>query len=137
MIARTLVGERPLTTSIASPEPENVQVAGFLAEDGALHFVVIDDDPPKDRPVALELPLGAGVQGASILSLRAPSPTALSGITLGGRVVSATGSWSAPARLPGAANRDGVITVPVAPSSAALLTILPKRPAAAGATGQG
>jgi hypothetical protein len=67
--------------------------------------------------------VGSAFSGASILSLTAPSPTALSGVRLGGRTVASDGSWSGPSTLPYAANRDGTITVRIRPSSAALLTV--------------
>jgi hypothetical protein len=144
LLAKELIGERPLRTSISSPQralaprapggtaapgqtpsAPNVEVTTFLASDGALHFVAVDDDPPGSRSVALRLNVGAGFHGASILALTAPSPTALSGVRLGGQAVAANGSWSAPATLPRAANRGGVITVKLEPSSAALLTVAP------------
>ena len=89
--------------------------------------MLIDDDAPGARSVAMRLHVGTGFGGATILSLTAPSPDALTGIELGGRTVAANGSWSQPAVLPRAANRNGVITVDVAPSSAALVTVAPKR----------
>ena len=143
LLAKALIGERPLRTSIrsqrglvpgASSAPAapggtasapNVEVRTFMAGDGTLQFVAVDDDPPGSRSVALRLQVGARFHGASILSLTAPSPAALSGVRLGGQTVAADGSWSPPARLPRAANRAGVITVTLAPSSAALLTVAP------------
>ena len=85
--------------------------------------MIVDDDPPKARSVAVRLRVGRGFAGAGILSLTAPSPAALSGVTLGGRAVAPDGSWSVPSRLPRAANRNGVITVQIAPSSAVLLSV--------------
>jgi hypothetical protein len=144
LLAKQLLGERPLRTSISSPlgplapstpgataapgqtpSAPNVEVTTFLASDGTLRFVAVDDDPPGSRSVALGLHVGAGFHGASILALTAPAPAALSGVRLGGQVVAANGSWSAPARLPRVANKAGVITVKLEPSSAALLTVAP------------
>ncbi len=85
--------------------------------------MIVDDDPPGARSVALRLRVGRGFRGANILALRAPSPDALTGVTLGGRAVAPNGSWTEPQRLPSAANRAGVITVQVAPSSAVLLSV--------------
>jgi hypothetical protein len=126
LLAKALIGEHPLPASIASPDKPNLQATAFRAGDGGLHFVLIDDDPPGARRVAVRLRVGRGFRGASILSLTAPSPEALQGVRLGGRAVTADGSWSEPSRLPSAANRDGVITVQIAPSSAALISV-PKR----------
>jgi hypothetical protein len=139
LLAKALIGERPLRTSITTDtlgataasgatraqSLPNVEVTTFLASDGTLHFVVVDDDPPGARRVALQLHVGAGFHGASILSLTAPSPAALSGVRLGGQAVAANGSWSEPATLPRVPNRGGVITVKLRPSSAALLTVAP------------
>ncbi len=126
LLARELIGDRPLATVTSSPAHPNLEVTTFLAGDGRLHFVIVDDDPPAARSVAVHLQVGRGFGDASILSLTAPSPAALSGVTLGGRAVSPNGSWSAPARLPRARNRDGVITLAIRPSSAALLTVPPR-----------
>jgi hypothetical protein len=123
LLIKALIGDRPLPTTMSSPGRPNVEVTTLLAGDGALHFVIVDDDPPGARSVAIGLRVGSGFRGASILSLTAPSPSALSGVRLGGRAVAPDGSWSAPSRRPHAPNRDGVITVDVTPSSAALLTV--------------
>jgi len=123
LLARALIGDRPLPVSTYSRGRPNLQVTALRAGDGGLHFVVVDDDPPGARRVAVRLQVGRGFQGASILSLTAPSPAALSGVRLGGRPVTSAGSWSAPSRLPHAPNIDGVITVQVAPSSAALVSV--------------
>jgi hypothetical protein len=125
LLAKALIGDRPLPTITSSPGRPNVEVTTLVAGDGTLHFVIVDDDPPGARSVAVRLRLGSDFRGASILSLTAPSPAALSGVQLGGRAVAPNGSWSEPSRLPHAPNRDGVITVDITPSSAALLTVSP------------
>jgi hypothetical protein len=125
LLARELIGERPIPASISAPAKPNVVVTAFIAPDGARRFVVVDDDPPKSRNVAIRLHVGGGFGGASILSLTAPSPTSLSGVRLGGVAVALNGTWSAPSRLPVAPNRHGVITVQLNPSNAALLTVSP------------
>jgi hypothetical protein len=128
LLARALVGERPLHTTV-SPGPAvrpNVEATSFAATDGTLQFVLVDDDAPGARPVAMRLHVGGGYHGATVMRLTAPSPQALSGVSLGGQTVAANGSWTAPAVLPHAANVGGVITVNMQPSSAALVTIAPK-----------
>ena len=132
LIARELEGERPLPTGVTAPANPNVVVNAFRAPDGALRFVVVDDDLPKSRAVAVRLHVGSAYHGASILSLTAPSPSALSGVRLGGVAVAPDGIWSAPTRLPVAPNRHGVITVDLNPSNAALLTVSPVTPAPGG-----
>jgi hypothetical protein len=97
-----------------------------VAAGGTLQFVLVDDDPPGARGVAMHLHVGSAFHGATVLSLTAPSPEAVSGVELGGRAVAANGTWSQPGVLPRVANRGGVITVELAPSSAALVTVAPR-----------
>jgi len=125
LLLRAQLGERPIETITTAPGKPNVEVATFLAADGTLHYVVVDDQPPGARTAALALRVGKGFHGASVLSLTAPSPTSLSGVELGGTAVAPDGSFTQPTRLPHAANVDGVITVNVKPSSAALITVSP------------
>ncbi|HLM85216.1 MAG TPA: glycosyl hydrolase family 79 C-terminal domain-containing protein [Solirubrobacteraceae bacterium] len=125
LLARALIGERPLPTRASSPDGADVVASAFLASDGALQVVVIDDDPPGADKAAFALHVGSGFHGASVLSLTAPSPEALTGVRLGGQTVAPDGEWTQPGRLPRAPNKHGVITVDVPPSSAALLTISP------------
>jgi hypothetical protein len=125
LLAKALIGERPLRTTVKPVDRPNVEATTFLAADGTLQFVIVDDDPPGARRVAMHLHVGRGFHGASIMSLTAPSPSALSGVRLGGREVQPDGAWSQPARLPRALNKHGVITVELAPSSAALVTVAP------------
>jgi hypothetical protein len=122
LLIKALIGDRPLHTITSSPGRNKVQVT-TLTGNGRLHFVVVDDDSPGARSVAVHLRVGSGFRDASILSLTAPSPAALSGVQLGGRAVALDGSWTEPSRLPHARNRHGVITVDIKPSSAALLTV--------------
>jgi hypothetical protein len=125
LLAKALIGERPLRTSVKPADRPNVEATTFLASDGTLQFVLVDDDQPGARRVAMHLHVGSGFHGASVMSLTAPSPTALSGVRLGGQEVQPDGSWSEPARLPRSPNKHGVITVKLAPSSAALVTVQP------------
>jgi hypothetical protein len=126
LLIRALVGDRPLPTIATSTAQPNVQVTAMLAGDGRLHLVIVDDDPPGARALAVHVRVGHSFGAASMLSLTAPSPGAVSGVRLGGRSASPDGSWTAPRRLPRAANEHGVINVPIKPSSAALLTVTPR-----------
>jgi len=127
LLVRALIGERPLRTITSPRGLSRIVISTFLAGDGTLSFLVVDDDPPGARSRALRLKVGSGFRGASILSLTARSPTALSGVQLGGRTVARDGSFTPPPALPHAANRAGMITVEIAPSSAALLTVSPSK----------
>jgi hypothetical protein len=126
LLAKALIGDRPLASTRSAPGRPNVDITTLLARNGSLHAVIVDDDPPGKRGVAVGLRVGDGFGGGSVLSLTAPSPAALSGVQLGGRVVAANGSWSGPAKLPRVANRGGTVTVDVPPSSAALVTVSAK-----------
>lgn len=124
LLAKELIGDRPLPTFRRSPGRPNVQVTSFLAADGRLQFVVVDDDPSGKRRLAVQLRVGSGFRGGSVLALDGPSLTALSGITLGGESVVPDGSWR-PLQLPRVPNVHGIVTVQLEPSSAALVTVSP------------
>jgi hypothetical protein len=126
LLARSLIGDRPVLVNMQSPDTPDVDAAAFLAANGSLQLVVVDDDPPGARSLTVRMRVGDGFSGARILALTAPSPTAISGVELGGRAVAADGSWSEPPTLPDARAKHGVIAVTIRPSSAALLTVSPR-----------
>ncbi len=126
LLTRALIGTRPLTASFNAPGHRNVDVMAFLAADGRLRFVIVDDDPPWTRSLAVRLPVGTGFGNAQVLSLTAPTTASLSGVLLGGQAVAPDGTWTEPARLPRAPNRHGTVTVQVKPGSAALVTVWPR-----------
>ena len=123
LLLRGLVGERPLGSPSSPPGHPDVDITTFVASDGMLHFVVVDDDPPGAHRVPLQLRLGGNFGDASILTLSAPSPASLAGVTLGGRAVDSAGAWKEPRRLPDAPNQHGSITVTISPSTAVLLSV--------------
>lgn len=128
LLARQLLGDRALRTRVragvprGSPQP-NVSVTALRAPSGAVHLVVVDDEPPGSPRLALHLHVGHRYKSARELALTAPSPSAGGGVLLGDRSVAADGSWSEPAQLPTFPRRGGVIAAYVAPSSAVLLTL--------------
>src|SRR6202035_1056463 len=103
----------------------NVDIVSFLSGGGKLHVLIVDDEPPTAKHVAVELHVGHHYGRATVLALTAPSPSATTGIRLGGRAVESDGRWSAPARLADHPNRAGVIPLDVSPSSAMLVTLAP------------
>jgi hypothetical protein len=127
LLAKSLIGGRPLTTSIRGREGHNIEVTSLVAQDGSLQFVIVDDDPPGARSASVSLRVGSGFRAASSLSLSAPSLTSLSGVELGSRAVAPNGSWS-PGTLPVIPARHGVIKVKIKPSSAALVSASPTAP---------
>ncbi len=123
LLLKGLVGERPLGSTSSPRGHPNLDITPFLASNGTLHFVVVDDDPPGAHAVPVQLQVGNNFGDASILTLSAPSPASLTGVRLGGGVVEADGVWNEPPRLPYAPNRHGSIAVQISPSSAELLTV--------------
>ena len=125
LLTRALIGARPVRSAFRAPRGRNVDVRSFLAGDGRLMSVIVDDDPPAAGPIAISLRVGRRFAGASVVALTAASPAARSGVTLGSRAVAADGSWSGPTALSRRPNRRGTITLVVAPSSALLATVAP------------
>ncbi len=124
LMAKSLIGSRPLPVTVANPHRRNMQASAFLAPNGVLQFTVVDDDRPGDRRTLVRLPVGAGYSAASVLALTGPSPAALSDVSLGGSEVESTGSWS-PANTPARSVKRGVVMVALRPSSAALISVFP------------
>lgn len=123
LMLRGLAGDRPLPARVrVSSRSINVRVAAFASPVGGIDCVLVDDDPPGARPIAVRLRVGAQLARASVLSLNGESPAAVSGVSLGGREVATDGRWVA-GRLPSVGVRAGVATLQLAPSSAALVRI--------------
>jgi hypothetical protein len=149
LAARELPGSRPLPASVAGATPDELSASAFRAPDGRLRLVLVDYDPPGARPLAVRLqvpraPTAGGSSGSdragsdragphraelyargSVLRLTCPSPAATAGVRLGGRAVAPTGSWSPPAALPAVYAHAGTLSVQLAPSSAAVVTLYP------------
>jgi hypothetical protein len=125
LLTRSLVGDRPLPTTISAEGSPNLVVASFSESDHSLKVVLVDDEPPGATPLALRLNVGAGLGAAHILRLTAPSPSATEGVQLAGRTVAANGSWSTPTHTESIATQAGILALELAPSSAALLTMSP------------
>jgi hypothetical protein len=123
LLTRSLIGDRPLPTTVAGESSPNLMAASFLAPDHSLRVLLADDEPPGSSPLAVHLEVGAQTGAAHILRLTAPSPSASGGVRLAGRAVAADGSWNAPTSTPGIVNRAGVLTLELSASSAALLTV--------------
>jgi hypothetical protein len=124
LLSRALIGDRPVRTVVSRSEA-NVDIVALLSGRGKLHVLIVDDEPPTAKHVAVELRVGRHYERATVLALTAPSPSARTGIRLGGRAVESDGRWSAPARLVHHPNRAGAIPLDVSPSSAMLVTLAP------------
>lgn len=125
LLAKALLGAKPLRTSVRAPRQLNVTTTALLGHDGRLRVVVVDDEPPGTARALVRVHVGKSFRAATVLTLSAPSPAATAGVMLGGRAVALDGSWHGPAKLPHIPVRDGVIAVTVAPASAVLLTTTP------------
>jgi hypothetical protein len=125
LLTRSLVGERPLRTTILAEGSPDLTAAAFAGSGGSRRVVLVNDEPAGTGPLALRLDVGGHNGVARILHLTAPSQSATGGVLLGGRAVAPDGSWSEPAKLPLAPNRHGVVTFDIAPGSAALVIVSP------------
>ena len=86
-------------------------------QDGAIGVAVINKDMKRDAAVSIA---GAPQGEAQVMRLRAPSVSALRGITLGGSSVGTDGRWGGVSESARIQNGRAVLTVPAA--SAALVT---------------
>jgi hypothetical protein len=116
-------GARILATA-AHNAGSTLSVWATRAQDGRLRVVLINKSLRHARTVAVSLPSGAGTV-ATVERLQAPSVTARTGVTLGGRgygAATATGALGAPV-LDSLRARSGVFTLVLPRASAALVTI--------------
>src|SRR4029077_888196 len=135
LLSRPLVGYRPLPTTVTAEGSPNLVAASFSGPDRSVQVVLVDEDPPGSRPLALRLNAGAGLRAARVMRLTAPSPSATGGVRLAGRAVAADGSWQAPTPSQSIPARAGAFALALSPSSAALVTVSPRTPRSAHAPG--
>ncbi len=125
LLTSSLIGDRPLHTRIVAPEKPNLAVSALRASEGALKFVITEDDPAGSAGVALRLHVGRGLRSASVLELSAPAPNSRSGVRLGGRAVAPNGSWSPPQHLRRLAVHGGMVALTLPAARAVLVTVSP------------
>jgi hypothetical protein len=123
LLTRSLVGCRPLPTTISAASSPNLVAASFSGPDHSLKVVLADDEPQGATSLALRLDVGTGMGAARILRLTAPAQNATGGVLLAGRTVAADGSWRAPMRPESVKTHAGLVALELAPGSAALVTI--------------
>lgn len=129
LLTSSLIGTRPLPATISAASTPNLVAAPFSGPGNSMQVVLVDDEPPGSRPLSVRMNVSAGMSEAHELLLTAASPAATGGVLLGGRAVAADGSWHAARSLPRLAVHAGVLGVELQPSSAALLTVTPAKPA--------
>ncbi|HUA73551.1 MAG TPA: hypothetical protein VL988_02230 [Solirubrobacteraceae bacterium] len=123
LMTRELVGTRPLPTAIrVRAARANVHAMGFLAGDGSLRVLVVNDDQLGTPTLALRLRVSPGVGAAGTLALTGSSLHATEGVELGESEVAPEGGW-APRRFGRAVSRDGVVATKLPAASAVLLDV--------------
>ncbi len=125
LLARTLIGYRPVPTKISAAGTPNLAATGFTGPNHTVKLLLSDDDAPGSLPLVVRIGVGAGLGQARVLRLTDGSPNARDGVRIGGRAVGANGSWREPAGET-AHLSSGYVTVKMAPASAALVTVAPK-----------
>jgi hypothetical protein len=128
LLTRSLVGERPLPTTIAPEGSPNLVAASFMGPAHSVRIVLANEEPPGTSPLALRLNVGPGLGTAHIMRLTAPSPSATGEVLLAGRAVAPNGSWSPPTPTESVATSAGIVALQLAPASAALVTIAQPSP---------
>jgi hypothetical protein len=121
LLAGRLRGARPLSANV-SGAPE-LSASAFRRANGSIQLLLVNFDPPGATPLVVRPEVGRRFSGATILRLTGPSPTATSGVKLGGREVSASGAWAPRLPLPAVYGNRGSLALAMPPSSAALVTL--------------
>ena len=123
VLAQRLAGSEAFRTTVRGAP--NLNATGFLSAGGVVQIVLVNFDPTGSTPLLVRLRVPGRFARGTILRLTAPSAQATSQVKLGGREVTASGSWSARLPLPGIYQRRGSLAVSVPASSAALVTLTP------------
>lgn len=124
LLTRSLTGARPLPTSVQSDGSPDLVVAAFSGPGRSIQDVLVDDEPPGSRPLAVKLD-AAGMGEATVLRLTAPSQSSTGDVLLGGHTVAANGSFRV--KGPTVAVHGASMSLKVTPSSAVLVTLTPGR----------
>jgi hypothetical protein len=127
LAAHTLVGSRPFPATTIGTTPGELSAQAMDAPDGKVSLVLVDYDRPGSEPLAVHLRVPRALASGSILRLTAPSPAATTGTRLGGQAVAANGTWTTPTALPAVHGRAGSLSLQIAPSSAAVVTLTTRR----------
>ncbi|HEX4438025.1 MAG TPA: glycosyl hydrolase family 79 C-terminal domain-containing protein [Solirubrobacteraceae bacterium] len=125
LLMHSLIGYRPLPTSIGSTVSPNLVAAAFAGPGDSLKLLVSDDEAPGASPLEISLPAGAGRRAARVLRLTGPSLPSTDGTRLGGKGVSASGAWHAPLVAQDLPIHGGIVSLRLPASSAALVTVVP------------
>jgi hypothetical protein len=121
LLARGLLGERPVRSSVARGE-RTLTAGAFLGANGNLHIVLVNFQS-AGRPRVVRLRLQGRFRAGPVLRLSAPGLRARTAVTLGGRAVSPDGAWRADATLPRVSGPPGALQLSMPAGSAALVTL--------------
>jgi len=124
LLAQRLLGDRPVQARVAGGD-RTLTAGAFLAPNGSVELVLVDFAPSGAQRLRVRLGLSRSFRAGPILRLTAPGLRATSGVALGGRGVSAQGTWSPVARLPYVSGRPGSLELRMPAGSAALVTLYP------------
>jgi len=125
LLAQRLLGDRPVQARVVGGD-RALTAGAFFAPNGSVHLVLVDFAPSGAQRLHVRLRLSPSFRAGPILRLQAPGLRATSGVTLGGRGVSAEGTWSPVARLPYVSGGPGSLELQMPASSAALVTLYPR-----------
>ncbi|HXB63432.1 MAG TPA: glycosyl hydrolase family 79 C-terminal domain-containing protein [Solirubrobacteraceae bacterium] len=120
-------GARPLPLTLSGTAPGELSAYALRSPGGTIRLALIDYDAPGSPPLAVSLGASRGLRGGAILRLTGPSPAATQGTRLGGRTVSAGGTWAPASALPAVHGRPGALSLQLSPGSAAVVTLPPQR----------
>ncbi len=127
LLGHSLLGDQPVQAAVAGVERTTLTASAFLSSSASLQLVLVNFAPTGVQPLAVRLRVPRQFGAGTILRLTAPGLTARSGVTLGGRPVSAAGTWSPAAALPRVSGKPGALGLSMPASSAALVTLYPAR----------
>lgn len=122
LLARRLIGDRPLRSSVRNPRPK-VTIEAFAAPGGRLQFVIVNELAHHNRPLPVLLHVPARLRSGTILRLSARLPSSTDGVKLGGRLVRSDGTWRPQPNVPRVSGKPGALTLMVPAGTAALVTL--------------
>jgi hypothetical protein len=126
LLTRLLRGDRPVHAQVRAGG-RALTASALRAPGRRLHLVLTDFESAGAGPVRVRLHVSRRYVTGTILRLTGPSAGALTGVSLGGAAVEASGEWSPRLPLPRVSGGRGTLTVSMPPGSAALVTLSPQR----------
>jgi hypothetical protein len=128
LLTSQLVGDQPLPTRVKGGA--ELSAGAFVAPKGrgaAMRLALVDFDESGASPLQVHLHVPAGYIAGSFMPLTGPSTNALTHISLGGAEVGPSGAWAPRLPLATVSRNAGSLSVTMAPSSAALVTLYQAR----------